>query len=527
MDRKSIDEHTYQNRACPVMRQDFPAFSKDLLATYAAQAWIAVTGVLFVPVYLRHLGLEAYGLIGLFATFQAMMAILDFGMAPTLTRELARFKGGERDVLYVRDLLRSIEIAAGGIATAVVLAIWALSGWLVHGWLHSHETPNADLVRAIDIIGFVTVLRFVESLFRSALLGLQQQTAYNFIAAAAATLRAGGAAFIVAFISPTLDAFFVWQAVVSIMSASALIIVTYAAVPSAYRRGRFSLQILLSIWRFALGMFGISLLALALTQADKLLLSRLLSLAEYGRFMLATILASSIEFLVAPILQVFGPKFFRFHASRDYHGLVILYHEASQLITAAVGAPAVVIIVYADTILTAWTGDAALAETTAPIVRILAFGYLLNVLVRLPYQVQLAYNWLSLTLLTNVIAVLLIIPALLFIVPAYGSTGAAWVWAALNAGYILISVQLMHRRILRTEKRRWYWQDVIRPLAAASIVSISMRLITQTLPLTRASMLAVLLISFPLSITAAVGTAPIARRYFTALLLTLKRQNRV
>ena len=41
---------------------------RDLIATYAAQGWVAIMGIVFVPVYIRYLGIEAYGLIGLFAT---------------------------------------------------------------------------------------------------------------------------------------------------------------------------------------------------------------------------------------------------------------------------------------------------------------------------------------------------------------------------------------------------------------------------------------------------------------------------
>jgi len=48
----------------------------------------------FVPLYIKYLGIEAYGLIGVFAILQAWLRLLDMGMKPAINREMARFTGG-------------------------------------------------------------------------------------------------------------------------------------------------------------------------------------------------------------------------------------------------------------------------------------------------------------------------------------------------------------------------------------------------------------------------------------------------
>lgn len=45
-------------------------------------------GPAFIPRYIKYPGIEAYGLIGLFALLQAWLSLLDTGMTPTLGREL-------------------------------------------------------------------------------------------------------------------------------------------------------------------------------------------------------------------------------------------------------------------------------------------------------------------------------------------------------------------------------------------------------------------------------------------------------
>ena len=52
----------------------------------------------------------------------------------------------------------------------------------------------------------------------------------------------------------------------------------------------------------------------------------------------------------------------------------------------------------------------------------------------------------------------------------YGAVGGATVYAALNFSYIFITIQLMHRRILKDEKWKWYIQDLLFPLAASALI---------------------------------------------------------
>jgi hypothetical protein len=47
----------------------------------------------------------------------------------------------------------------------------------------------------------------------------------------------------------------------------------------------------------------------------------------------------------------------------------------------------------------------------------------------------------------------------------------------LNLGYVIVSVQLTHRRLLRGEARTWYLQDFGLPLLAALLVAGTARLL--------------------------------------------------
>lgn len=62
----------------------------NILANFIGRAVAALVSLLLIPVYIRYLGIEAYGLVGLLALLTALFGILDLGVTPTINRELAR-----------------------------------------------------------------------------------------------------------------------------------------------------------------------------------------------------------------------------------------------------------------------------------------------------------------------------------------------------------------------------------------------------------------------------------------------------
>ncbi len=110
---------------------------RNLVANYLGQGWIAVMGLAFIPLYIQYLGMEAFGLIGLFAVMQAWLTLLDMGMTPTLNLEMARYTAGAHSPQSIRDLLRSLEILCFSLAVLIGLWVWAASGYLASDWLRA------------------------------------------------------------------------------------------------------------------------------------------------------------------------------------------------------------------------------------------------------------------------------------------------------------------------------------------------------------------------------------------------------
>ena len=72
---------------------------QNIIANFGGKAWQALMSLAFVPLYIKFMGIESYGLVGIFASLLALFGLLDMGLSTTLNRELAGFSeqtGGGR-----------------------------------------------------------------------------------------------------------------------------------------------------------------------------------------------------------------------------------------------------------------------------------------------------------------------------------------------------------------------------------------------------------------------------------------------
>jgi len=486
------------------------SLKRNVLANYIGQGWAALMSIAFVPLYIKYLGIEAYGLIGIFVMLQAWLSLLDLGMKPALMREMARFTGGGLDVQSVWNLLRSIEIIAIGMAVLIGIGIWMASDWLATSWVQPDQMPIDIVVKAFSLMGLVIALRFIENIYTNSVAGLQRQVLQNAVTSIMATLRGLGAVGVLVWVSPTIEAFFVWQGLISLIAVLVFIGVVYYILPSPPHAARFAVSALRNIWRFAAGMLSITLLVLLLTQVDKILLSRLLTLEAFGYYALAAAVAGGLYVMTSPIGAAFYPRFTELVTRQDESILREAYHLGAQMVTVLMGSATLILIVFADRVLLLWTADPVLTEKVAPIMMVLALGSFLNGLMWMPYQMQLAHGWTSLTIRINTVAVVLLVPAILWLVPIYGAIAAAWTWVALNAGYLVFGIYFMHRRLLPTEKWHWYGQDIMIPLGAAIAASL---LCHWAMPsdLGRIGELGVLIVSSGCALIVAAAAAPLVR----------------
>ncbi len=470
-----------------------------------------------IPLYIKFMGIEAYGLIGFYLMFQAMLQVLDLGLSPTMSREMARYSVQPEKADEARDLVRTLEIGYWLIGIVAGAAFVAASPWVATHWIKATTIPVRSIRQAVMLMGVLAVFQWPLSFYQGGLMGLRKQVLFNVLRIIAVTVSNGGAVLVLWLVSPTIQAFFLWLVAMNAVQVVLLTFFLWKSLPPAARAPQFAFGLVRNIGRFAAGMSGIAAFSLVLGQADKVILSKLFSLKVFGYYTIAGMFGAGLVMIVSSVFNTIYPQFSALVAQGDEEALIRLYHGATQLMLLLIIPPAVVLSLFSVEVLQLWTRNAEVARNAGPIATILVLGTALNGLMFLPYTLQLAYGWTSIGLKITIFLTIVVVPAIWLMATHYGPMGAAFVWLGLQAINMLIGVPLTHRRLLRHEMTRWFLQDVGPPLAAAVVVAALARvLITgQMSPLTTS---VALFVVFLAALAAAASLAPqIRRRLLTKL----------
>jgi O-antigen/teichoic acid export membrane protein len=485
---------------------------RNITANLAGNIWQSLMGLSFIPLQIHFMGVESYGLIGIFATLQSMLAILDMGLSATLTREMARLSALPGNHQQMRNLVRTLEAICWGIAIAIGIAVAGASNLIATYWISSDRLSPETLESSLRIMGVAAALQWPSSLYSGGLMGLQRQVLLNTVNIGAITFRHLGAVMALWLISPTVQVFLLWQVIGCALNTCCLAQFFWRRLPSAPARAGFRVAVLRGIWRFAAGMTGITILSTILTQLDKIMLSRMLSLEAFGYYTLAGVAAMSLYRVIAPVLTAVYPRMTQLASLGDLEKLKKLYHESCQFMSVLIFPPAVVAATFSYEIMCIWTQNPVTAENSSQLLSVIVCGTALNGLLNIPYGLQLAYGWTLFSIVSNCVAIAFLVPSIAFLTTKFGAMGGASAWVILNGCYLLIGIPLMHRRLLPTEKWRWYFQDVGLPLAASLFIPFMGRLVTYRVE-SQWVMFLVLFIVFVLTLTSAAITTRTTRSW--------------
>ncbi|MBP2676063.1 MAG: hypothetical protein H6Q84_2903, partial [Deltaproteobacteria bacterium] len=331
----------------------------------------------------------------------------------------------------------------------------------------SSTIPPEEILRTLRIICINLAMQFPLGFYLGGLMGLQKQVLVNVVRVLAATAGGAGAVFVIWKISPTAWAFFSWQAAVMVVQVASATVLLWAILPGRTGKPRFDFRLFRREWRFAAGMSCISISALVLTQMDKVVLSRILSLTSFGYYTLAGVVSSGLYVFIAPVFGAVFPRFSALVAVRDEKELLLLYHRGAQFMAVLVLPAASVLALFSGEILLLWTNNREIALAAAPLVSALTLGTALNGLMHLPYALQLAYGWTRIAVMINLFLIAVLLPATVFLAKTFGAVGGASAWALLNIVYVIVGVPLTHRRVLKGESLRWFKEDLLLPAAGA------------------------------------------------------------
>lgn len=427
----------------------------NVLSNLAGAGWIALLQIVFVPVYIALLGIEGYGLIGFHLTLLGALRILDMGLTPTMNREMARYSIGG-DTREARDFARTLEVVYWFIAAVIGGVLYLAAPAIALRWLHAGELQGDVIIDAVRAMAVLVALQWPLSFYQGGLLGLQRQVLFNVVKAGMATLAGLASVAMLWGVRPSVTLYFSTQIVVAVLHVGVMAALLWRALPPSGASPTVRSTLLRRVHGFAAGMSGIAVLSLVLTQADKLILSKLLTLEQFGFYTLAGVLGSALSMVNAPVFNAFFPRFTALVAAGHERSVAPLFQVASAWIAVATVPAALVIALFSTEILQLWIGSAETARVAGPLVSALILGTALNGLMNLPYALQLAHASTIIPLSLNLVLVATYLPVLVVAAARFGALGAAWAWTAVNVVYVLVGVLVTARRLLGNSGRSWF-----------------------------------------------------------------------
>ena len=458
----------------PTIRsREFPSMtlSRNLIAGLANSIWSALIGLAVVPFYLKYLGIEAYGLIGFFVTTQALLSLLDMGLAPTINREVARHSASG-NLEEAGKLLHTLAIVYWGMAGIISLLIVLLAPLITEHWLQSKYLSQQTIEHTVILMGLVVACRWPIGLYQGALIGAQRLAVSSGINMIMTTIGSLGAVAALAFVSPTIETFFIWQAGVGLVYAATMRWAAWRVI-GRLKDIRFDIDKLKQIWHFSIGMSGVALSATVLTQLDKVILSKMLGLEEFGHYILATVVVSGLYVLILPMFNAIFPRLTTLVIAGDTGKLIDLYRVGTRMLATVLFPIAMVLVVFAEDLIRIWVGNPDIASSVAPLISLLAIGSALHGVMFFPYALQLAYGMTRLPLMINALLMIVLIPLIIYFALTYGALGGAIAWLLFHVLYVLLGTWLTHRHLLKGLGMIWLTQDVGIPFVLSFLAGLT------------------------------------------------------
>jgi len=494
---------------------------RNVIANALGRGLSILLGVGILPLYVRFLGPEAYGLVGLYGTIAVICSLFDVGISASLGRELARVSAGERAGKDTAELVRTAEVLYFGIGLVLGGLVALGAPWIVTKWLNLKHMSPGEAITAVRLMGLFLVFQWSTGLYLAGLSGLQRQVETNLIMSVGTIVRAGGSVVVLWKISSSIVAFYVWQ----VIATAAYLLVAREALwrgrDVARREAAFKWSVARGVRGFAGGITLLSVVSVGASQLDKIVLTKLVPLESFGYYSFATSVAGAVTLFGQPVLAAIYPAMVDAFARRDHERLVSLFHRAAQLVSVAIFAPAAVLCAFSPIVLRLWARDPTTVGHASGLVSACVVGAALNGVALMPYNLTLAAGRVRPAMLAATGGVLVYAIVLLLLAPRVGVMAGAIGSALVNVTGLAIYAVLAVGPLLPGQTWRWLGMDLMIPFSTAAVVSLLVRVASSTRASIKSPAVTLLLAAFATLACTALATTT-SRRELTVRLKAVR-----
>jgi O-antigen/teichoic acid export membrane protein len=245
------------------------------------------------------------------------------------------------------------------------------------------------------------------------------------------------------FQSPDIVHLLLWYVATSVAELAMVAILAFRAFPELRLLPTYDAGALRRSFSFTASMSFITLLAVLLTQLDRLVIANVLGLEDMGRYAVAYNLALGLSLIQTAVNSAALPVYASAHSLGDVSRLAQSYATTSQLMGFLLSAPAIALVAYGHEILTLWVG-AQMAAIAYPVLAVLTTGFWLNGAYSNSFIMGVAQGRPGMFVRINLIGLVFYALLLLAGVSLGNIVAVAAAWAGLNLFYVGYALRKAH-----------------------------------------------------------------------------------
>lgn len=427
--------------------------SRNLVFNVVGQGLALLLSFVAVKFIFKQLGDDLFGIIYFNITLATVVsAALELGVLATTSREVALYFGSEPR--YVTKLIQTASLLYWSFGILILVGVLVLAPILVENWINLKTTDAHTATTVIRILSVSTMLVLPRSLYTSIFRGRQRMELNNIIDVTTTVTQQIG---IVALLKLGEGAFVVagWISVSVAMGLVAYVVVAVRMFGWPALMPKLHPEVVTRNVRYTSLMMANSLLSLVYTQADKVVVSKLLPVAEFGFYSFASSTVGRAAFVAAAIGQAAFPSFANLSAAGEHEALIRQFRKLQGLVS-FVTAPMFAAICFAATPVYSYLFNPAVAGRLLVPTILLAVGFYLNSSLNPPFMLSFAVGKPQIIVRANVVALFVVVPVTVLLIATNGLTGAAASWVFYNLFAYAYIVPKICRDALQITAWSWY-----------------------------------------------------------------------
>jgi O-antigen/teichoic acid export membrane protein len=425
---------------------------RNIVANVLGQGLVGLAMLITARQLFRGLGQEAFGLVFFAITLSlALSTALDLGLGATAVREVSAHR--QDDPEYVRRFVG----AAGALAWAgyvVLLVTTSLSAsWLATRWVRLSSVSRQEAVPVLCVLLAGGLLALPRSVYIGVLRGLQRMDITNALDVGAMLVQQAGLLVVLAR-GGSLAAVAAWMSTSYALWLTAYALAVRAMLGGEALRPVLDPAVLRRNQGFGGHMIWVSVLSAVQTQADRLIVSRLLPIAVFGHYSFGYSGIARATVLTGAVGQAAYPVLSALFARGDRPALLARYRQLQDLLCFGT-VPVFAAVPFAVPPVLGAVFDRDIAATLVLPLTLLALGFYMNATLTIPYMFSLAVGRPQIAVRANVYALIVVLPATFLLVKTFGLVGAGFSWVAYHVFSYAYSMRLVCTQCLHIPLGEW------------------------------------------------------------------------